>query len=190
MKTNPLAKYAALQKAAEKNGGSVRLANVNVTFFDRVNQQGVQQYACTMCGDCNTGCNYGAKNTLLMNYLPDAKNHGASIFCGVNVQTISQADPSSGGWQVNCIALPDPNEPTKSSLTNPIPLTVTADVVILGAGAVGSTEILLRSKKNGLPVSDCVGKYFGGKCHLESHFNSSPIVTLRVFSLLSVNSKW
>jgi len=188
MQKNPLAKYAALQKAAEKNGGSVRLANVNVTFFDRVNQQGVQQYACTMCGDCNTGCNYGAKNTLLMNYLPDAKNHGASIFCGVNVQTISK-DPSSGGWQVNFIVLADPNEPTKSSLTDPIPLTVTADVVILGAGAVGSTEILLRSKKNGLSVSDCAGKYFGGRCHLVSLLNSHCSDSASFFPL-SVNSKW
>ena len=41
---------------------------------------GVPQPKCTLCGGCNTGCNYGAKNTVLMNYLPDAHAHGADIF--------------------------------------------------------------------------------------------------------------
>ena len=39
---------------------------------------------------------------------------------------------------------------------------VTADVVVLAAGSLGSTEILLRSKARGLPVSDLVGQRFSG----------------------------
>ena len=39
---------------------------------------------------------------------------------------------------------------------------VTADVVVLGAGALGSTEILLRSKAHGLPLSDRLGQRFSG----------------------------
>ena len=38
--------------------------------------------------------------------------------------------------------------------------TVRATFVILGAGAIGSTKILLRSKERGLDVSDEVGKRF------------------------------
>lgn len=38
--------------------------------------------------------------------------------------------------------------------------TVRATFVILGAGAIGSTKILLRSKERGLNVSDEVGKRF------------------------------
>ena len=38
--------------------------------------------------------------------------------------------------------------------------TVRATYVILGAGAIGSTKILLRSKERGLDVSDEIGKRF------------------------------
>ena len=41
-------------------------------------------------------------------------------------------------------------------------MTVSADLVILGAGSLGSTEILLRSKAHGLAVSDQVGERFTG----------------------------
>ena len=37
---------------------------------------------------------------------------------------------------------------------------VSAKYVILGAGAIGSTKILLRSRERGLDVSDQVGKHF------------------------------
>lgn len=43
---------------------------------------------------------------------------------------------------------------------------IVADYVMLCAGSMGSTEILLRSKANGLRVSDQVGKHFGGWYHM------------------------
>ena len=39
---------------------------------------------------------------------------------------------------------------------------VTADVVVLAAGTLGSTQILLRSRDLGLPVSDRLGHGFSG----------------------------
>ena len=42
------------------------------------------QPACNGCGNCVSGCNTGAKNTLNMNYLPDAKVHGATFFTKVS----------------------------------------------------------------------------------------------------------
>ncbi len=39
---------------------------------------------------------------------------------------------------------------------------VLADVVVLAAGTLGSTEILLRSRDLGLPVSDRLGHGFSG----------------------------
>lgn len=57
-----------------------------VTFKDTpTNQVGIPQPKCTACGNCVGGCNVGAKNTLNMNYLPDAKAHGAKIFTEVTM---------------------------------------------------------------------------------------------------------
>ena len=57
-----------------------------VTFEDTPsNHVGVPQPKCTGCGNCCGGCNVGAKNTLNMNYLPDAKAHGAEIFTEVDM---------------------------------------------------------------------------------------------------------
>jgi hypothetical protein len=39
---------------------------------------------------------------------------------------------------------------------------VAADLVVIGAGALGSTEILLRSRERGLPLSGKLGSRFSG----------------------------
>ena len=74
--THPLPRVTRMQKAAahlRETGypaAKATLADVNVSFREAApNPQGVPQPACTLCGDCNTGCNVGAKNTVLMNYL-------------------------------------------------------------------------------------------------------------------------
>ena len=56
----------------QASGATVVRPDLNVTFTDGPNAVGVRQNACALCGDCCSGCNYGAKNTVLMNYLPDA----------------------------------------------------------------------------------------------------------------------
>ena len=48
------------------------------------------QPACNGCGNCCSGCNTGAKNTLNMNYLPDAKVHGAHLFTCVSVISVEK----------------------------------------------------------------------------------------------------
>ena len=60
-----------------------------VTFEDKMkNHVGVPQPKCTACGNCVGGCNVGSKNTINMNYLPDAKAHGAEIFTEVRGDTL------------------------------------------------------------------------------------------------------
>ena len=70
-----LPKIDALRVAA--GGKPVNLTPVNVTFCAGNNRSGVYRQACVGCGGCVTGCNFAAKNTVLMNYLPDAHAHGA-----------------------------------------------------------------------------------------------------------------
>src|SRR4029434_1370720 len=72
-------------------------APVLVSFEDNVNPAGVSQPACTLCGDCCSGCNVGAKNTVAMTYLPDARAHGAHIFTELAVSHIAK---EADGWRV------------------------------------------------------------------------------------------
>jgi len=149
-----LAKTRALQLSATSIGANFYKPPINVTFRDGVNQMGVQQFACTLCGDCVTGCNYGAKNTVLMNYLPDARNHGAEIYTKVAVRSVER---QGGRWLVHYQLL----DVGREKFAGP-ELFVSAEVVVLGAGTLGSTEILLRSRERGLPTSDRVGERFTG----------------------------
>ena len=149
-----LPKMEALRMSAEELEGAFYRLPINVTFEEGVNHVGVRQQACKLCGDCATGCNHGAKNTTLMNYLPDAKNHGAEIFTEVSVRTIERRGRR---WLVHFELLRSGADkfgaPTSS---------LGADIVILAAGSIGSTEILLRSRQAGLPLTGELGKRFSG----------------------------
>ncbi len=129
--------------------------NVNFEKFENNrNHVGVYQQPCDGCGDCVTGCNNHSKNTTLMNYLPDAKNFGAEIFTETEVQYLErQGDRWLVHYQIQGAGRDKFNAPT---------LFVSADIVILGAGALGSTEILLRSRNQGLALSERLGQRFSG----------------------------
>ncbi len=147
-----------------RRGRAVDPTPVNVTFRAGPNGAGVHQEACTGCGDCVTGCNVGAKNTLLMNYLPDAVAHGTEVFCETEVQWVQKAAPGPDGaapgsprWVVHVQPLG-----TGRDRFGAPPLPVTADVVILAAGTLGSTGVLFRSREKGLTVSPRLGQRFTG----------------------------
>jgi cholesterol oxidase len=143
-----LTKYRALEAASTAFGVAPVAAPVVVSFEEIVNPAGVAQPACTLCGDCCSGCNVGAKNTVAMTYLPDAKAHGAEIFTELSASYIAKED---GGWRVY-VAPTDAKDGTSSF--------VEAKTVVLAAGTLGSTEILLRSRERGLPLSDRLGERF------------------------------
>jgi cholesterol oxidase len=144
-----LRKSQALKRQSTKVEATFHKADLNVSFRSKVSKGGIKQEACTNCGNCVTGCNYGAKNTTLMNYLPDAHTHGTTIFTEVAVRYIEKEGEK---WRLRCRVYEDGKEPTDFSIT--------CDVCIVAAGCLGSTEILLRSKEKGLGMSDMVGKKF------------------------------
>lgn len=147
-------KLVALERSAAAMGARFYRPPIAVTFESGPNAAGVEQQACTGCGNCVSGCNYGAKNTTLMNYLPDAKNHGAEIFTRTRVRTVAR---SGGEWVVHFDVLDADRQKFRAPR-----LFVHAGVVVLAAGALGSTEILLRSREAGLPLSDKLGCGFSG----------------------------
>lgn len=153
-----LPKLQALKKSAQALGMEDRFypPEITVTFEDRINAAGVEQQACVGCGDCNSGCNYDAKNSTHMNYLPDAVAHGAHIFTGTPVHSVLR-DAATQKWIVRFQEV----KLGRESYHAP-DLFVSADLVIVSAGTIGSTALLLRSRKEGLTGSDMLGKHFTG----------------------------
>ncbi len=153
----PLAKLDALQTVADHLETPLHRAPVNVTFSQTTNAAGVTQPACNNCGNCIAGCNVGAKNTVLMNYLPDAVANGAQIFTKRSVDTVRPVERGGRRWEVAF------HEVSSGRRMFDAPTqTIRADMVVLAAGTLGSTEILLRSRDAGLDVSDKLGERFNG----------------------------
>jgi cholesterol oxidase len=144
-------KFKALQTCSEAVGRAPVAAPVVVSFEEVVNPAGVRQPACTRCGDCCGGCNVGAKNTVALTYLPDAVRHGAEIFTHARVSHVTKR--ADGTWEVFFEGKDDAGAAAVNR-------SVIADMVILAAGTLGSTEILLRSRERGLAVSDRLGQRF------------------------------
>ncbi|HXG78831.1 MAG TPA: GMC family oxidoreductase [Methyloceanibacter sp.] len=143
-----LVKFRALEAASAAFAVPPVAAPVAVSFEETVNPAGVEQPACTLCGDCCSGCNVGAKNTVAMTYLPDATAHGAEIFTELDVSHVAK---TAGGWRV--YFAPSDAKDTATRFVN-------AKTVVLAAGTLGSTGILLRSRENDLPLSDRLGERF------------------------------
>ncbi len=143
-------KVKALAAAAPAVGAEPVAPEIVISFEARTNAAGIEQAACTRCGDCCGGCNVGAKNTVALTYLPDAVRHGAELFTGAKVSHVEQ--DGDGGWLVHVADV------TSKASTGPV--VFRARHVVLSAGTLGSTEILLRSRAKGLALSDRLGERF------------------------------
>jgi cholesterol oxidase len=144
-------KFKALSRAAQALGSEIVAPPVVVSFEENTNPAGIRQPACTRCGDCCGGCNVGAKNTVAVTYLPDAVRHGAHVFTHARASHLTR--DGSQGWHVYVSAV-------EGAGISPGEFTISAPMVILAAGTLGSTEILLRSRERGLPLSDRLGERF------------------------------
>ena len=144
-----MTKFRAMNAASGALGKPAEAARTVVSFAANTNPAGVEQPECTRCGDCCSGCNVGAKNTVALTYLPDAANHGAEIFTQIRVEHLERH--GAAGWRVFWRPMGEPKAPLAE---------VGADIVVLAAGSLGTSEILLRSRDAGLPLSERVGHGF------------------------------
>lgn len=152
-RASDLPKVQALDRRARQMGTSAFGLDLAVNFdIDGENPHGVAQKPCIDCGDCVSGCNVGAKNTLAMNYLPMAARAGAELYTQAEVRFISRAP--NGHWRVH-------GRHVRHLLAQEA-FEITARHVILSAGSLNTTEILLRSEQQGLSVSPHLGSRFGG----------------------------
>lgn len=138
--------------AMEALGGE--RCHVNVHFGPAAhNSVGVPMKPCVGCGDCVTGCNFEAKKTLCFTYLPLAKAFGAKIFVQCDVQHIEKHDEH---YEVHFQHLETGHEHVQADHK------LRARAVVVAAGVLGSTGILLRSRALGLPLSDELGGRVSG----------------------------
>ena len=163
------AKTEAMRYAASQLDLDWQLPNLAITFAnpgrppvpsepiteDRPNLHGLPRHTCRLCGECDIGCNDGAKNTLDYNYLSRAVDTGAVI------RTLSQVrdiQPAEGGFLLTYIRRDPEAAPRGAGERH----TVFADRLIVGAGTFGSTHLLLRNHSAFPHLSPALGTRFSG----------------------------
>jgi cholesterol oxidase len=149
-------KYLALADAAASLDGACSKVPLTIARTSGPNHVGVFQSACVGCGDCCSGCNFGAKTTTLATYLHDAVAHGATVYTEAEVVSVGRAESGARRqWSASVRALTD-GEVFGGSVQP-----VLADIVVLAAGSLGSTAVLLRSRASrGLVLSPMLGRGF------------------------------
>ncbi len=128
--------------AAEGAGRKAELVDICVyTGPEKVNRQGILQDGCVYCGNCMLGCHVHAKNTLDLNYIPLAEQNGAEVYPLHLVEKIEPIEPvETNGYRVHFKRFDSEKGGEFESGS------VVGRKVIISAGSLGSTEILLRSR--------------------------------------------
>lgn len=114
--------------------------------------EGPPRTGCVKCGQCMIGCRYGAKNTLVKNYLWFAEKHGVVVEPDRTVSDIRPLSPDgSDGYEIT-------HERTGAWLRHGR-RRITARGVVVAAGALGTNRLLASCKARGsLPrISERLG---------------------------------
>ncbi|KAK6209218.1 hypothetical protein LQW54_006538 [Pestalotiopsis sp. IQ-011] len=158
-----LPKLELLKRQAEALNMKDKFRKVEQTtrFRNGPNAAGVEMTPSGLTGQDCTGVNDGSKNSTLVTYVADAWNWGAEIFCESEVRYITKA-PGREGWLIYFAWHGRNRGHFKANLHGDLMWVHAKKAVFLGAGAIGTTEILLRSKEMGLEMSDQVGLNMSG----------------------------
>ncbi|KAI1754572.1 glucose-methanol-choline oxidoreductase [Xylaria castorea] len=158
-----LPKLELLKRQAEYLNMSEKFSRVKQTtrFRNGPNSCGVEMSASASTGQDTTGLNDGSKTTTLVTYLADAWNWGADMFCESEVRYITKS-PDGVGYLVYFAWHGGNRGHFKANLHDDLMWIHAKEAVFLGAGAIGTTEILLRSKRMGLKMSDKIGQNMSG----------------------------
>jgi cholesterol oxidase len=146
--------------AAQGAGRKAELMEICVyTGPEKINRQGIVQDGCVYCGNCMLGCHVHAKNTLDLNYIPLAEMNGAEVYPLHLVEKIEPVEPvQTNGYRVHFQQFSQSGGDSQMG-------SVIGRKVIISAGSLGSTEILLRCRDlhRSLPnLSPALGTKFSG----------------------------
>jgi cholesterol oxidase len=118
------------------------------------NLHGRTRTTCQMSGECDVGCNSGSKNTLDYTYLTHAQHQGAEIRTLCDVRRFEPRE--GGGYTVHYAALGE------GAPEAPPTVTLTCDDLVLSAGTLGTTNLLLRNRSALPALSHKIGTRFCG----------------------------
>ncbi|GLW05162.1 cholesterol oxidase [Microtetraspora sp. NBRC 13810] len=176
------AKTAAMREAAERLGLHWELPTLAVSFAPEPgaraglglpipepsygNLHGVPRVTCRMSSECDFGCNGGAKNTLDHTYLSAAAFHGADLRTRHEVRGF---EPLPGGGYLVHYVVHDPAGEGTRTRTRRLPVrSIRCRRLVLAAGALGTTYLLLVSRKKLPALSNALGTRFSGNGDLLS----------------------
>ena len=167
-------KTLAFRDAAQKLGLDWRLVNLAVTFAnpgdppipgepireDRPNIHGRTRLTCKLTGECDLGCNHGSKNSLDYTYITAAWHAGADIRTRHEVRAFEPRD--GGGYQLEYVIHDPESEGTPTDTRSLDRHTITCDRLILAAGTLGTTFLMLKNRAAFPALSAALGTRFGG----------------------------
>ena len=125
------------------------------------NIHGRARQTCRLVGECDIGCNYGAKNSLDYTYLSAAWRAGAEIRTRCEVRSFEPRERGAG-YAIHYVEH-DPEREGERTDTQALPrLTVTADRLVLSAGTLGTTYLLLKNRAAFPALGPRLGSGFSG----------------------------
>ncbi|MGW5849903.1 GMC oxidoreductase [Streptomyces sp. NPDC055254] len=116
------------------------------------------RYTCRLVGECDLGCNFGSKNSLDFTYLSAADRLEVDIRTCCEVRSF---EPVPQGFSISYIehgAAAGGGDPFRP----PAPRTIKARRLILSAGSLGTTYLLLRNRSAFPGISPALGTHFSG----------------------------
>lgn len=107
---------------------------------------GATRRTCCLCGECDIGCNEGAKNTLDHTYLAAADGEGAVISVRSEVVALRRLHGDGAGFEVDFVVHRPEAEGHPTDTRSLSKTTVRAKRLIVAAGSIGSTYLLLQNR--------------------------------------------
>ena len=167
-------KTLAFRDAAQKLGLDWNLVNLAVTFANdgdpamvgepikeaRPNIHGRTRLTCKLTGECDLGCNHGSKNSLDYTYITAAWHAGADIRTRHEVRSFEPRE--GGGYTLDYVIHDEASEGTRTDTSRLDRHTVSCDRLILSAGTLGTTYLLLKNRAAFPAISRALGTRFGG----------------------------
>ncbi len=149
----PLAKVGAFDRMAENAGRTALRLPIAVHFgADRRHPfSGVFQQGCDNLARCDVGCPRMSKNTIDITYIARAEMFGAEVFPLHEVHRIDAPARRGDDWRVGF-----------RDLQYKTAAEVSAPVLVLAAGALGSTRLLLRNRRRLPRLSPALGSRYSG----------------------------